>query len=82
MKTRPCCPTRLWWYRTGPGEVSLTSAATAAISGAAAISPTAAHRTSRARLAAGSQRDFLNPSEKMNQLGRRFSTAILPVYSS
>ena len=25
---------------------------------------------------------FLNPDEKISQLGRRFSTAILPVYSS
>ena len=34
------------------------------------------------RLSRVSVRLFLNPCEKISQLGRRFSTAILPVYSS
>ena len=50
--------------------------------GALSSRPTAPPTTSIARLAASSRPVLRNPAEKISQLGRRFSTAILPVYSS
>ena len=46
------------------------------------VRPMVAKVTSSARLTAISSRVLRNPSEKISQDGRRFSTAILPVYSS
>ena len=50
--------------------------------GAVSTSRMTETRKSNVRLVAVSTRDFRKPSEKMSQLGRRFSTAIFPVYSS
>jgi hypothetical protein len=82
VNTRPCCPTRCCEYTTGPRDVSLTAAATASMIGAATINPTSDMNTSSARFANRWNRLFLKPGEKISQLGRRFSTAILPVYFS
>src|SRR6187549_2916970 len=52
------------------------------MSGAASTSPRLAHTTSMPRLIVPRNRVLRKPSEKISQLGRRFSTAILPVYCS
>ncbi len=57
-------------------------AASASRIGVASSRPTSAHSTSTTRFTASRRGVFLNPGEKISQLGRRFSTAILPVYSS
>ncbi len=62
--------------------MSLTSPATSSITGLSSASRIEPQTTSIVRLAYSSQRDLRKPSEKISQLGRRFSTAILPVYSS
>ena len=50
--------------------------------GRASTNPMAPTIRSITRLTVMSTADFRKPSEKMNQLGRKFSTAIFPVYSS
>ena len=58
-------------YFSGKGTLRFTAA-----------KPIPATTKSRTRFAAPKMRLLRNPSEKISQLGRRFSTAILPMYSS
>jgi hypothetical protein len=65
-----------------PGDVSRTASATSAITGAASTSPTAASGDVEQALGGREPARLAEAVEKISQLGRRFSTAILPVYSS
>src|SRR5206468_4104274 len=63
-------------------DVHRTATATRNITGAPSSRPPAEKRMSRMRFAVISSRVFRKPSEKISHDGRRFSTAIFPVYSS
>ena len=80
---RPCWPTRFCRYSTGPADVSSHCQRDDGHDWARQHETDERGARCRAsRLLLRSSRLLRNPAEKINQLGRRFSTAIFPVSSS